>query len=154
MTESAPLTLDDVRLRFLEAQSQLADAGSAVEAIRQSSERLGAARDGLAGAGAEVARLAERFGAVADNLAENADRLHQGVEAIRLGDPAAIRREIEELDAAFTAMQGVFGDRLKTIETALARIEASAQAQRRERLIIAAITIIAVVIVGVLVLAR
>ncbi len=154
MTDAAPLTLDDVRLRFLEAQSQLADAGSAVEAIRQSSERLGAAREGLVDAGTEVAKLAERFGTVADNLAENADRLQQGVEAIRLGDPAAIRHEIEELDAAFTAMQGVFGERLKAIETALAKIAASSQAERRERLITAAVTIIAVVIVGVLVLVR
>lgn len=127
MTEQSPLTLDDVRLRFLEAQSQLADAGSAVETIRQSAERLGEARSGLANAGVEVAGLAERFGAVADAMAENAERLREGVDAIRLGDPAAIRRQIEELDAAFTAMQSVFGDRLTAIEVGLGRLDDAAK---------------------------
>src|SRR3712207_347091 len=98
MTEQASLTLDDVRQRFLEAQAQLTDASGAIEAIRQSAEKLGSAREGLADAGTQVAAMAERFGAVADAMDENAQQLLLGVEAIRLGDPAAIRREIQELD--------------------------------------------------------
>jgi hypothetical protein len=128
VTEQAPLTLDDVRLRFLDAQAQLADAASAVEVIRESAERLGAAREGLADAGAQVVALAERFGSVADTMAENAERLREGVDAIRLGDPAAIRRQIEELDAAFTALQAVLIERLTRIEAGQseARVELGA----------------------------
>jgi hypothetical protein len=151
MTEQAPLTLDDVRQRFLEAQAQLTDASGAIEAIRQSADRLGAAREGLADAGKEVARLAERFGTVADAMADNAQRLMEGVEAIRLGDPAAIRREIQELDAAFTPFQSVMLGRLAPIERSLARADVVAQAQQRESRIATAILLTAVVVVGILI---
>lgn len=151
MTEQAPLTLDDVRLRFLEAQAQLADAGAAVEAIRQSAERLGEAREGLAGAGTQVAALAERFGAVADSMADNAEHLREGVDAIRLGDPTAIRQQIEELDAAFTAMQSVVGERLTAIEGRLAALASEAESAKRNRLLTTAVLLVGIVSVGVLV---
>lgn len=150
MTEQAPLTLDDVRQRFLEAQAQLTDASGAIEAIRQSAYRLGAAREGLADAGKEVAGLAERFGTVADAMADNAQQLMEGVEAIRLGDPAAIRQEIQELDAAFTAFQSVNGDRLTSIEAALARAEAAAARRQRQQLVLAAVLLVAIAVVAVL----
>lgn len=161
MAEQVPLTLDDIRLRFLEAQEQLSDAASAVEAIRQSAGRLGEAREGLAAAGTEVAGLAERFGSVADAMAENADRLREGVDAIRLGDPAAIRQQIEELDGAFTALQSVIGERLTAIETGQAearqQLEAAdrrAGTARRERWLSIALTAIGFAITAALVVAH
>jgi hypothetical protein len=150
MTEQAPLTLDDVRLRFLDAQAQLTDASGAIEAIRQSAQRLGAAREGLADAGTEVASLAERFGTVADAMAENAEQLTLGVEAIRLGDPAAIRQEIQELDSAFTAFQSVMVERLGVIEASVARSEVSMQASARKQLVLTAVVLVAVVVVAIL----
>ena len=161
MTDQAPLTLDDIRVRFLEAQSQLTDAASAVETIRHAAERLGSAREGLSVAGTEIAALAERFGSVADAMAENADRLREGVDAIRLGDPAAIRQQIQELDAAFTAMQEVMGTRFGALEAAEAETKravgelrvASATATRYQ-LITIAVTLVGFAILGILLLVR
>jgi len=150
MTEPAALTLDDVRQRFLEAQAQLTDASGAIEAIRQSADRLGHAREGLIDAGKEVSGLAERFGTVADSMSDNAQQLMLGVEAIRLGDPAAIRQEISELDAGFTAFQSVMIERLTELDASLARAEALSSARQRQQLILAVVTLIAVVVVAML----
>jgi chromosome segregation ATPase len=146
MTDERTLSLDDVRERFVEARAQLADASSSIGAIREAAQSLGQSRESLLGAGSRITELAERFGAVADAMAENAERLREGVDAIRLGDPAAIRRQIEELDAAFTALQSVSGERLTRIEAAMARLEQQLGSGRRQAMILAVATMVVVVI--------
>lgn len=152
MTEPTALTLDDVRARFLEAEARLGDAAAAIKSIETATERLASAREGLADAGQQLAGLAGSLGEVAAALTDNAQHLREGVDAIRLGDPAAIRRQIEELDSAFTALQAVLGDRLTAIEGSTAeasqevtRLSGSA---RRERRILAA-AILAAVVIGI-----
>lgn len=96
----------------LDFQLSAVEAVKAVAAIEAAASPLGSTRESLSTAGDQIAGLATRFGEVADSLGENATNLREGVGAIRPGDPAAIRRQIEELDAAFTAMQAVSGERL------------------------------------------
>ena len=110
------ITLEDVRNRFLEAETRLTDTVAAVAAIQEAAGNLGAARDGLGIAGQRLGGLAGSMTEVATGLAENAAHLREGVDAIRAGDPAEIRRQIEELDAAFTAMQSVVGERMSKLE--------------------------------------
>ena len=118
MTEPSSVSLDEVRERFLEAEARLGDAAKAIQAIEDAATRVGAARESLTSAGEEIRGLAGQFSEVAASLGANAEELRRGVDAIRLGDPAAVRREIEELDAAFTAFQSVVGERFDANESA------------------------------------
>lgn len=152
------VTLEEVRERFLAAEARLGDTSNAIAAIEHAAERLGESRESLAIAGTAVSGLAGRFGEVADALTTNAENLRQGVDAIRMGDPAAIRRQIEELDAAFTAMQSVMGERLGKLEAALVASAAAAAAREtialRERRLIAAMLGVLVVVAIVVGLVR
>lgn len=130
MTEpKIEVTLEDVRARFLEAESRLSEAAGAIEAIEQAAERLGLARESVSAASEQLAGLAAALGEVALGLNANATHLREGVDAIRAGDPAEIKRRIEELDAAFTAMQSVTAERSAALDVTLR--ERFDDAQRR-----------------------
>jgi hypothetical protein len=137
------VSLEEVRVRFLEAETRLADAATAVGAIQEAAERLGSAREGLGVASARLGDLAGGMGDVAASLVENATHLREGVDAIKAGDPAEIKRQIEELDSAFTAMQSVVGDRLTDVEQQVSAVadasSANAVAARRELRVVALI---------------
>lgn len=165
MNDQSAVSLEEVRARFLEAEARLGDAAKAIQAIEDAAVRVGAARESLTTAGDEVRGLAAQFADVAASLTENAAELGRGVDAIRLGDPAAVRREIEELDAAFTSMQSVMAERFSGIETAQGglaaalgatheRQQASARSARVEARIIGIVTVLAVAVVVVLLLVR
>lgn len=138
MTDPTGVSLDEVRTRFLEAQARLGDAANAIRSIEDAAAQVGAARGSLTAAGEQIRGLAGQFGDVASALSENADELRRGVDAIRLGDPAAVRRQIEELDAAFTAMQSVMAERFTGIEASnksfADRLESVRRAQASARL--------------------
>lgn len=167
MADSADsvVSLDEVRARFLAAEERLTEASDAVGAIQQAALDIGSTRESLSQAGERLGALAGSVGEISTTLADNALHLREGVDAIRQGDPAAIRRQIEELDAAFTAMQSVLGERLATIEqaerdvksaVAELRAEAASHGARaaREGRIIAAIGGVLFVVVIVLSLVR
>lgn len=161
MTEPTSVSLDEVRQRFSEAEARLGEAANAIHAIEDAASRVGSARESLTSAGNEIRGLASQFGDVASSLTENAEELRRGVDAIRLGDPAAVRRQIEELDASFTAMQSVMADRFGGIEAsqkAIAeRLDAAASAQqstRRESRILGALSILLIAIVVAMALVR
>lgn len=120
MTEpGTEISLEDVRVRFMEAEARLTEAAAAVASIEGAAERLGEARDGVIGAGQQLGRLAESMGEIATALTTNATHLREGVDAIRAGDPAEIKRRIEELDASFTATQVVMVERFDGVQAAL-----------------------------------
>lgn len=165
MTEQTTVSLEEVRERFLEAETRLGEAAKAIQAIDDAATRVGAARESLSAAGDEIRALAGQFADVASSLSENAEELRRGVDAIRLGDPAAVRRQIEELDAAFTALQSVMADRFGAleasqsalgvgIESTAAAHEAGTKSARLEARIIGAVTILLVVGTIVLLLIR
>lgn len=161
MTEPTAVSLDEVRTRFMEAEARLGDAANAIRSIEDAASQIGAARGSLTAAGEQIRGLAGQFGDVASSLSENAEELRRGVDAIRLGDPAAVRRQIEELDAAFTAMQSVMADRFKGIETVNATLAdgltLTQQAQRSARFesrLIGGITVLLVAAVLVLLFVR
>jgi hypothetical protein len=162
MTEPAQeITLEDVRARFLEAETRLGEASDAIAAIEQAAERMGVAHDGVVAAGAQLAGLASSMSEVSASLSANAIHLREGVDAIRAGDPAEIKRRIEELDAAFTAMQAVTVERFTKLDAALderfgaveqalatnadATASRSSSAQRESRMLWAAVMVLIVV---------
>lgn len=166
MTEPVQsVSLDEVRARFLEAEGRLAAAAAATEEIREAAGSLGTARAGVAEAAARLEGLAASLADVSSALLENATNLRAGVDAIRAGDPAQVRRQIEELDSSFTAMQSVVGEGFATVgqqqltaaarsdalDASLATIESRA---RRERLgaaaVIAALVLVTIVLQVVL----
>jgi hypothetical protein len=123
MTEpTQEITLEEVRARFLEAESRLTDAATAIATIEEAAGRMGVAHEGVVAASTQLAGLASSMGEIASSLDENARHLREGVDAIRAGDPAEIKRRIEELDAAFTAMQSVTAERFTKLDSALADI--------------------------------
>lgn len=165
MTEPSTVSLDEIRQRFVEAEARLGDAAKAIRVIDDAAMRVGAARESLTSAGDEIRGLAGKFGDVAAALTENAEELRRGVDAIRLGDPAAVRRQIEELDASFTAMQSVMAQRFggiedaqtalaATLETVGSRQEASAKAVRMEARVISMVTVLLIALAVVLLLVR
>jgi hypothetical protein len=145
MTDQAgrQVSLEEVRTRFLDSEARLSEAAAAVSSIQEAADRIGSAREGLVATSAQLGGLAGSLGDVASSLAENAIHLREGVDAIRAGDPAEIKRQIEELDAAFTAMQSVTGDRLAKLEqlsTALtSAVDEHAAISRRETRIVAVV---------------
>lgn len=154
MTEPSTVSLDEVRERFLEAEVRLGDAATAIRAIEDAAIRVGAARESLTSAGDEIRGLAGQFGNVASSLTENAEELRRGVDAIRLGDPAEVRRQIGELDASFSAMQSVLSERFGSLEAGQAAAAESARAARTETRIIGALTAILLIVTIVILLVR
>lgn len=148
--EKTQISLEEVRVRFLGAEARLSEAATAVEAIQDAALRLGAAREGLGAASAQLGDLAGSLGEVSSSLVDNAVHLREGVDAIRAGDPAEIRRQIEELDAAFTAMQSVVGERLTKLEQLGAALSVAlndhTSASRRELRIVAAVLAVLVIV--------
>lgn len=130
--QPSPVSLEEVRARFLAAETNLSDAAAAVGAIQEAAARVGSARDGLAAASEQLGELAGSLQEVASSLNDNAVSLREGVDAIRAGDPAEIKRKIEELDAAFTAMQSVVGERLTKLERLATALTESAEANRAQ----------------------
>jgi hypothetical protein len=149
MTEPAALSLDDVRARFVDAETSLTEMAASIRSIEGAAERLVGAREGVAEASQHLAALAGSLGEVTSSLATNAQHLREGVDAIRLGDPAAVRRQIEELDSAFTAMQAVMGERFGAIERGLAQgeelLRVNQAANRRLAMILTGAVIVAIV---------
>lgn len=155
MTDQPTVSLGEVRERFLEAEARLGEASKAIQAIEDAATRVGAARESLSAAGNEIRGLAGQFADVASSLTQNAEELRRGVDAIRLGDPAEVRRQIEELDAAFTALQSVITERLAaldasqgalsaTVESTDAADRARTQSARTESRIFGVVTILLV----------
>lgn len=161
MTDPTAVSLDEVRTRFLEAEARLGDAANAIRSIEDAASQVGAARGSLTAAGEQIRGLAGQFGDVASALSENAEELRRGVDAIRLGDPAEVRRQIEELDAAFTAMQSVMADRFKGIESSnkaiaedLAVTQLAQRSARLESRLMSGITVLLAFAVLVLLFVR
>lgn len=165
MTEpKSQVSLDDVRVRFMEAETKLSEAGVAIASIQMAAERLGAAKEGLGTASQRLAELASSFGDVAASLTNNAEELRLGVDAIKAGDPAEIKRQIEELDSAFTAMQSVVGERMTQLDAktdalssqladlASSSVALEANARRESRIIAGVIMLIVVAGIAVSVL--
>lgn len=131
-------TLDDVRQRFLDAETHLAGIGSTLERLSGAAAGIGQARQSLDQAGTALGALAATLGETADGLEANAAALRQGVDAIRLGDPAEVRRQLSELDAAFGAFQATVTDGqaamidgLKTLEERQSALEEHQSASDR-----------------------
>ena len=118
MTEgqTLPPTLDDVRQRFLDAETNLAGIGSTLERLAGAAAGIGEARQSIDQAGTALNDLANGLADTASELEANAVALRQGVDAIRLGDPAEVRRQLSELDAGFTAFQATVVERLTKLE--------------------------------------
>jgi hypothetical protein len=121
--QSSPPTLEDVRQRFLDAETHLAGIGSTLERLSGAAAGIGQARQSLDGAGTALADLATNLGETANELEANATALRQGVDAIRLGDPAEVRRLLYELDASFSAFQKTVIERFTAVETSHAEIK-------------------------------
>lgn len=144
MTEgqTLPPTLDDVRQRFLDAETNLAGIGSTLERLAGAAAGIGEARQSIDQAGTALNDLANGLADTASELEANAVALRQGVDAIRLGDPAEVRRQLSELDAGFTAFQATVIERLtalearqsKQVETMSAEFEDSLVRSRRAQM--------------------
>jgi len=111
-----PPTLDDVRQRFLDAETSLAAITTTLERLNGAAAGIGQARHSLDQAGAALGELATSLAETATELESNAVALRQGVDVIRLGDPAEVRRQLSELDAEFGAFQATVVERLDAIE--------------------------------------
>jgi chromosome segregation ATPase len=114
--QTSPITLEDVRARFLETESKLREATAAVEELRSGAEGMATTRETLAAASRQLSELSTALTDVAGSLAENADQLRQGVDALRLSDPAEVRRQLDELAEAVAANQVVNSERLDQLE--------------------------------------
>jgi hypothetical protein len=115
-TQTSPITLEEVRTRFLEAESKLREATAAVEELRAGAEGMATTRETLALGARHLSELSTALTDVGGGLAENADQLRQGVDALRLSDPAEVRRQLDELAEAVAANQVVNSERLGQLE--------------------------------------
>ncbi len=157
--EAGAITLEAVRTRFLEAETALADANRAITAIQGASMMIGEAKDSVTTSAGQLGALASALADMTGLLGENATALREGVDAIRLGDPAEVRRMLSELDEAFTAFQATTGERLEALGgqqedfgVGLAALaEADSRGRRRQMLEIR-LCIAVVAIAGVLTL--
>lgn len=155
--EAGAITLEAVRTRFLEAETALADANCAITAIQGASMMIGEAKDSVTTSAGQLGALASALADMTGLLGENATALREGVDAIRLGDPAEVRRMLSELDEAFTAFQATTGERLEALakqQTDLGvglagMAEADGSGRRRQMLEIRAC--MALVVIGVVV---
>jgi hypothetical protein len=157
--ETVGITLEAVRTRFLEAETALADANRAITAIQGASVMIGEAKESVTVSAGQLGALAAALSDMTGVLGDNATALREGVDAIRLGDPAEVRRMLSELDEAFTAFQATTGDRLealakqqKDLGVGLAGLAEAETSGRRRQMLEVRVCIAVVAIAGIVTL--
>jgi hypothetical protein len=100
--ERSPVTLEQVRVRFLEAEEQLRQLASALSGAQSAAAELGAARTSIDGAAESVSSAATKVGAVADVFADHDASLRKAIELLAAADPRAIREELTLLQTIAT----------------------------------------------------
>lgn len=126
------VSLEQVRIRFLEAEDHLRRVASSIEEasaigveLRQSRESLKQAADGLVS-------LANRVGEVATGFADHDATLRRAIELLAAADPAAIREDISLLRSIAADARESTSQELSAVQETLDTSEALLMAIRRE----------------------
>lgn len=126
------VSLEEVRVRFLEAEDHLRRVASSIEEattiggeLRQSRESLNQAVDGIVG-------LANRVGEVATGFADHDASLRRAIELLAAADPAAIREDIALLRSIAAGARESTSQEFFAIQQTLGEIQSLLAAIRRE----------------------
>lgn len=101
---SAPISLDDVRERFVQAESSLNELTDVLRSLRSSSERFDDARGGLRDASQRLLSLSDRFTAATQTVAGSIELLRQAIGVLEKSEPARVLAALDHLD---NVVQGV-----------------------------------------------
>jgi len=115
-SEREPISLDRVRSRFLDAEAKLIEAAESIESVRAAATEMREAREGLASAAGDVREMAEALERARASVEAAVGALQGGVEALRLSDPAEVRRQLVELSGGLTGLETGISDRFSAME--------------------------------------
>jgi DNA repair exonuclease SbcCD ATPase subunit len=102
----APVSLIEVRQRFIEAESSLASLAQALESLRSSSERFDEARTDLGRTHSQLVGLADVLGKGGEALMGSIAALKDGVGFFERTDPARLLSEIERVRSLLEEASG------------------------------------------------
>lgn len=133
----APVTLDEVRNRFVRAESSLNELVESLDGLRKSSGRFDDARGGLQRASEHLIELAGRLATAATELKGGTELLRQGVAALEYSEPARVLGEISQITELSRNVRGAveaglsensreivgLGTSIRGIEALVTRIE-------------------------------
>jgi ABC-type transporter Mla subunit MlaD len=95
---SAPISLDDVRQRFVQAESSLNELTDALKSLRNSSERFDDARGGLRDASQRLISLSDQFAAATQALGGSIELVRQAIGVLERSEPARVLAALEQLE--------------------------------------------------------
>lgn len=88
------VSLEKVRVQFIEAEEHLRRLASSIEEAKVVAAELGASRESVTRAADSLASLAEQIGRAANGFSDHDASLRRGIELLAAADPAAIREDI------------------------------------------------------------
>ena len=127
--------LDQIRRRFLEAETELRDAVIALQTLQKSAVQLAEAKGSVAAAAEQLSAMQGGLAAATDRLARGAADLRTAIDAISSADPARLRTELEAQHRALVqtiaeAQRGQL-DELREVGSSVQRVSSeSASGQR------------------------
>jgi prophage DNA circulation protein len=130
------LELAEVQAAFREAESRFTELASAASGLKSVSDQLSDARASVLEAAGRLTELAEANSAVSQQLAE-------ATRAIEATDPAEIQTRLRDLAAAMETQ-------VRTSSEALSALRAGLRRSARLQMILATVTLVAVIVVGAL----
>ena len=105
----APVTLEEVRESFVQAESSLIELTDALKSLRSSGEQFDDARGELQNASQRLLGLADQLTAATQGIAGSVELLRQGIGVLEKSEPARILSALEHLgnvvDSTSVALQ-------------------------------------------------
>ncbi len=95
---SAPITLDVVRERFVQAESSLNELTDALRSLRSSSERFDEARGGIHEASQRLVSLSDQFAAATQGVAGGIELLRKAIGVLEKSEPGQVLTALDQLD--------------------------------------------------------
>lgn len=130
------LELGEVQAAFREAESKFTELASAASDLSSVSEQLSDARASVLDAAGRLSELAESNSAMSQQLA-------QATRAVEATDPAEIQAKLKDLTDKVEAHERASSEAISSIRTEIQR-------GARVQMILASVTLLAVIAVGVL----
>ena len=92
--EAALVSLEKVRVQFIEAEEHLRRLASSIEEAKVVAAELGASRESVTQAAESLASLTQQIGRAVNGFSDHDASLRRGIELLAAADPAAIREDI------------------------------------------------------------
>lgn len=102
-----PISMEDVRDRFVKAESTLNELTESLMSLRSAAERFDAGNSGLRGASERLLSLSDRLAAVTQSLSGSIELMGQAIGVLERSEPARVLTALDHLEKVVESVANV-----------------------------------------------